>query len=561
MFTMNFKIDSKHRTLWHILFFVTLLCGETFLFLHMTSLHHAWIFPRWNDQVQYLTEGYMGYEEVRQHGLLQGIWSSMVKPSPQGMLYAPFSVILFSIFGPFRIVALSLNLLALLCLQVALLVALKQISRSWSLVWLGLGLLLCSDTFVSPLAGSGVDYRLDWMASCAFGVTLSIALLTNGMRTRGWSIAFGLATGLTILLRMITATYFAGIYLSMTAWLLLGLRHEATRSQSLHRLGYLAMAALIATMITLPFIWLNRDWLYSYYWVGHITGAEGNVRADNLGPVRSFQIITEILASRHLQALFLYVWGIIVAVPLLALTIRRARVLSGHLSLPSLGPAFACTLFFFTIPFIILSLHKQKSPVVESVLLPSVTLFGLLLVDFFTRPLTRQWRQWIISSLAVLAMAGGLWHFSSALIRQPHSDDFTADAQKVNALADYLYDTSRAAGLVSPRISVDHITESIDGTVMRVICYERHGTWVPFIMTLPMGITEEPEGKIMAKLAESDFVFLTDHMDGDGNWPYDRQMRRLYPTLLTWSQEHLKKVKQFDLLGRQMTLYQRREIP
>jgi hypothetical protein len=115
-------------------------------------------------------------------------------------------------------------------------------------------------------------------------------------------------------------------------------------------------------------------------------------------------------------------------------------------------------------------------------------------------------------------------------------------------------------GIAQPRVAVDRITDYFDGQILRVVCYERHQVWVPFIMELPTGLTAASESVLMGNLANSDFVFATE--DGPtGPWPYDREMLVLRPKLLAWCDAHLRLVERFTVFGQHMALYQRRDIP
>jgi len=100
------------------------------------------------------------------------------------------------------------------------------------------------------------------------------------------------------------------------------------------------------------------------------------------------------------------------------------------------------------------------------------------------------------------------------------------------------------------------VTDCLDGQVLRVICYERKHVWVPFIMTLPTGITEAPESLLMERLANSDFIFLTEAGPSPG-WPDDRQMRALLPRTQAWCAANLQRVERFSIFGKQMVLYRR----
>ena len=60
---------------------------------------------------------------------------------------------------------------------------------------------------------------------------------------------------------------------------------------------------------------------------------------------------------------------------------------------------------------------------------------------------------------------------------------------------------------------------------------------------------------------ETDRTRYSDAMPGNGHWPYDKQMRRLYPELKTWCDGHLHPVGTYSLFGREMTLYERLTHP
>ena len=245
---------------------------------------------------------------------------------------------------------------------------------------------------------------------------------------------------------------------------------------------------------------------------------------------------------------------------------RRHRAPEPGLPPPSGWPGLAVGLgaIFLLSPAIILILHGEKSPAVDGIMAPGAiaVLLGAwaALLDYVRPYLAPVAAARLTGSLAALALLWGGGYYAARQLSHPYSAEFVADAAKVNALADGIFLRSRAAGLGTPRVAVDEVTDCLDGQVLRVICYERHRVWVPFLMMLPTGIEEEPEPVLMAHLAQSDFVFLT--LDGPiGPWPYDREMRRLLPRTQAWCDAHLQPVDRFSLFGQRMVLYQRREIP
>ena len=115
---------------------------------------------------------------------------------------------------------------------------------------------------------------------------------------------------------------------------------------------------------------------------------------------------------------------------------------------------------------------------------------------------------------------------------------------------------SKAAGLDSPRIAVDQVTDSMDAQVLRVICYERQHVWETFLMMLPTGIAAEKEDLLMQRIADSDFVIL--HADSsDGIYPFDHEMTQMLPRTTAWCKKNLTMIERFTLFGRTWVLYVR----
>src|SRR2546430_14763958 len=193
---------------------------EFLLFDKVGAHHHTRIFPRWNDQIQYLTECYTGYEIARAQGFLHGLWLALINPAAQGTLHDFFAIIAFSLFGASRSAALSLNMLVFIAWQFTLFRLLSEQTRSAALGWAALGLTLCLRTPWAGGPGSAIDFRLDWMAACAFGIALVAAIKTDRFRSPGWSAVFGAAVAYALLTRFLTGTYFFLIYLIFFGWTL-----------------------------------------------------------------------------------------------------------------------------------------------------------------------------------------------------------------------------------------------------------------------------------------------------------------------------------------------------
>jgi hypothetical protein len=548
---------GERRTGWATCLLLAAWMGAEFLLFDRIGAHwHTGIYPRWNDQIQYLTEAYTGYEYLLAHGFWAGMWQTLTHPAAQGTLDDCYAVLLFRVAGPSRSAALAVNMLAFLAWQGALFFAVARGTGSRRLAWVSTGLLLSLCGPWSATSGSAVDFRLDHLAMCTLGVALAAALLTDRFRATGWSLAFGVASGVTLSTRFLTGPYFILLLGFGVAW-------TATAPQRRRRLRNLALAALVAFALAAPLVWLNRIWVYNYYWIGHFFGPESAIRNPHLNLTQSLVFVAGHLSSDHLGPVFWILAGTLsLALAIPSLGRRRPESVPAATDWPAQAAALGAA--FLLAPGLVLTLHNQKSPIVESIMAPGLVVLVLAAGAFFlarVHPrLTERAVARLTAALAALALTVGGGYFFVRQVQRPLSTQFIADARKVNALADAIFQSSRAAGLAAPRVGVDEVTDCLDGQVLRVICYERHRVWVPFVMTLPTGIGEEKESVLFEHLAQSDFVFLTE-AGPVGGWPYDREMHTLLPKTWAWCDAHLHPVDHFTLFGQRMVLYQRHEIP
>ncbi len=550
---MTSRIENK-LSAWMWVVAGLLMLGEFLLFDVMTSRHHANLYPRWNDQIQYLTESYTAYQQLQDHGLSTALQFTLKKTALQGTLHDFFAVLIFWVTGSAsRSAALSLNMLVFLAWQIAFLAVIPRVTGSRTLAWLGFSLLLCLAWPWSGEAGSAVDFRLDHGAMCLMGITSTLALLTKGFRATKWAIALGAAIGFTLLERFLTGAYFAAIFVASAIWISGG-------DQRGLRWRNLSLAGLTATLIALPIFWLNRTAIYTYYWVGHVSGAEGAARFRGLDLWHSLQFVFGHLGDMILGSYFGWTIAAFTAA-LLLLTLLYRRQADRHSQRDWLFLGLA----FLLMPAAVLTMHRQKSEFVLGVLAPGLVLLVLWAwaalwqrIDFSPASYGRRFAP-LLLALAALGTGGN--YFYQRQLWQPHNEEFLASARKVNQIADHIYNSTRSAGLAYPNIAVDQVIDFFDAQILQVICYERHKTKVPFVIQLPNSILADKDEVMLYRLRLCDFVLLTEEMPGSGYWPYDQQMRRLYPELKSWCMSQLKLVETFTVFGRRMSLYQRPNLP
>ncbi|PTX92600.1 hypothetical protein [Opitutus sp. ER46] len=546
-----------------VLGLLLLVALEFVLFDQFGSRRVTSIYPRWNDQILYLSEAYSGYELSRTDGLAPALWHTLTNLSAQGTLHDFFAVLAFQVVGPSRSAALALNFLALALWQAALFYAIYRRSGTPALAFLFAMLPLALHGPWENIPGSAYDFRLDHLGMCGFGISAALGLLTEGLRVRRWCVAFGVAVGLTLLTRFITGTYFVLIFTALFIW-------AALAGDRRQRLVNVLLAAGTAAVIAVPIFWLNREWVWNYYYVGHYVGPESAIRNQNFGLQRSLEFILNALSQRHLGSFFAKLAAVIVFVlPVLRLfagkTAANSAPASAH-DTPDpfrrVVDIFVLGLVFLLSPLLVLTLHPQKSDVVLGVLVPGLILL-LAGIAVAVGSEVERWRPGARRALALVAALGvfsTLGYFAQRQLRAIEQPATTANAREVNAIADYIITTGDAAKLPTIRVAVDNITDAFDAQVLRVICYERRHVWRNFDMRLPTGIAAPEDALVRQRVADSDFVFLTDDAVPPGPYPFDHKLASLRPELRAWCEAHLRRVKTLTFNGATVTLYERPDL-
>jgi len=523
------------------------LALEWVLFQAQVGIHYAWIHPRWFDQDQYLRDAYCAFEHARSGGFLEGLRSALDRVSAQGALHGAYALPLFEVAGPGRAAALAVNLAAFVLLQAVTFVAVRRVSGGYALGWAAIGLLAAYQLPWSGEAGSAADFRLDWMAACLYGVALGVAVLGDGLRSMRAALILGAAVGLVLLTRYLTAVYFVLIFAGWFVWLL-------TRRESLGRAARLALAGLVAAIISGWAFWRTRHQIYDYYWMGHFGGPESALRNSHLSLASSLGWVLSESVGKQLGL----VAGALAAGAAVALKVASGRgsqgeaprdVRGGHAASP-----WVPVLLFLAAPAGVLFLHPDKAAQpLEIVAAPLAWVIILLWVR-----LARRVEGPVLARIAAGVAALGLAYYGYAQFRDPVPPALQAQYRDENALGDYLFYRSEEAGIFHPRVAVTWVLDGIGADPFELMGWERHGRWLRFVASLPTGLLAAPEGVIRKRLSESDFVCLVTRADVE--WPSDKQMQALLPEMRRWCDANLRQVGTLDEAEFSAIIYERRTL-
>lgn len=521
--------------------------AQSLLFIGVTRHHYAWSYPRGYDQLQYLGEAYGGFERARQQGFAEGAWLTLTHVSAQGSLHGFLALLVFEVAGPSRTAALTVNLLGFLLWQAATFLAVRRLTGSFSMAWAAVGLLAAFFFPWSASAGSAVDFRLDWMAACAYGVALAAGVAANGFRSTRWAALFGAAVGIVMLTRFLTAVYFGLVFLILFAGLF-------TQPGRLKRCVRLILSGAVALGIAAPAIWRSRHLLYDYYWLDHFAGPARALNDSHFGAIASLRWLLSQLVFGQVG----------LAALLLGLGAAGALLALGHFSRASSGapgpPARAAdgagwfASAFFAAPALVLLLHPIKAPQTLCILLPGVLWFTVLAWIRCARRVGPKARAAVCGSVAAL----GALVFVGFETNTRDADRRAPDDRTINALSDYVFFRAEEAGLSQPRVAVTWLLESLSAESFQLLGYERHQRYVPFTATLPTGLFATDEANIGHGLGDSDFVCLVTR--AQAFWPFDRQMAERLPQTRAWCDAHLNHVGNLDTDAFEASIYERRTL-
>lgn len=529
------------------IYFLAIICALEILIFYYPVINYISLFhPRFNDQIQYLSESYLTYEAYKNSGFFGGVWYGITNAAYQGLFHDLYAFFFMTIFGANRSSALIVNIIFFIGWQASTFFVIHSIYKSNLLaIFAAMFLLAIAGIWNLDRAGSIFDYRLDHMAMCLMGITSMLQLKTDLFNNRKWSIIFGVLVGFTILTRILTSIYFLLIFICFFFYLICNKDFDKKRA-----IKNIILSGITAFLIAAPLILFNIKGIYEYYIVGHFTGVESTIRNSGLTFLQKlkYEYVEGVIGFQG--SAFYKVLGVC----LLTLVFSYRGLVA---QLEKSKNLFIGGGIFMLCPMIILALEKQVSFVVLSILTPGLILliFSLLMPILYSFEL--RYKKISILFLSLLSIVCFSLFTSNCFNYKisPRANQEIGDVKKFDQIISQIYGLSLLKEEGNLKIGSDRITDFIDAQVIRVVMYEKKGRWFDFGMTLPTGIFEEKDGRILSMLSESDIFFLTDPSFNYPAFPYDKQMIRMYPQIKEYCDTHFVEVAKFQVQGRGLTMY------
>jgi hypothetical protein len=529
---------------------LSLIALEALLAYNFYRREIAWYPPLNYDQAVYLSESYHLEERVLKKGFGE-VWRAFwIKGHGTG-LALPIEGALSGLFiGGARLPQLLILFVAFCALQ---LVAFGTGCAVWKARAYGytvLGLILCQTT---PWlwAGGLFDFRIDFVAYCLYGIWVCAILRSNLFLKRNWAIVSGLVGGFLVLNRFLTVVYLIGVaggFAGVCVATALIWRASVELSRRMwSRLRNLLISVGALAIVVMPVLMINRDAIISYYVVGHATGNEKFIRAEELGLknlIDHLRFYPDAILTYHLGSTFLWASLIAIAGGLISRLIDRQNATAVK------GPSQYNETFLLQVIFLlgailgpvaVLTADVAKSYIVGGIVgVPA----ALLVVAIAARALAvlretepAPVRKFVVvCSIAIFTL--GVWNVISHLTR--HMPEFSQrrDLRRLTELNKWLVNFASDQQWQAPAISFDVISGWLNSGTITTAGFEQLGELVEFHPLLGDGIMGVDRAEALYRLENSDFVVLTT-LPKAGVYPFFERVAHYWEDLKAWADKHM----------------------
>lgn len=542
------------------------------LFRQFALREVVWSYPTYRDQDTYLFESYIAYQDILDlgfgRGLKQaiGIWrppstrntpgtvSLPVRPrerrdylpggDPQGAMLPLQATLLYCFAGPGRLTALSLNFFYFALLQIILVGTVRWLSGLWSMAFIALGLLFLAAT---PFffAGGLFDFRLDFITFCLYGVFVCLVVRSALFADWRWSAAAGACGALLFMFRFFTVIYLGGLMAATVAFLWWRLRRSRPggRPAAAMRLRNAWIACGIIALVALPVLAQRARSIKAYYFAGHITGPEKQMRAEEQGTEDEWSALwyypRELAASHAGRDLLVWSGWVLAASAVAGLVRRRTYGCGVAPSKRSyIGWFVAASLL---VPLAALTADPAKSPVVADVMVGplvwAVLLLAIFLTDAYRGVAQPLWMRLGLAILAVILLARGTLAQVNHYVHRGPASRHSAEIASLLNLSDQIAKDCNEMGWTAPTFATDATSDALNFRVFEVLTFERHGqildAWEE-LSESPMASAPAPPE---AKLRFADFVVDIESsapQSGTFEYPFDQSARKIRPQILAY---------------------------
>jgi hypothetical protein len=315
-------------------------------------------------------------------------------------------------------------------------------------------------------------------------------------------------------------------------------------------------------------LWYNKDAIYSYYVIGHITGPEPQIRAQQMNvfsTLESLLYYPKSVLYNHV-GMVLFITAIISLIVTVSLTFTRADF--NQRAIKSVDFDITWALFFILICIVViyavLTIDVSKSPTVGNILVHPL-LWMIMLAIFKISERKGRYRSHSLpargmSVVAAVCLLVGIYVQIDRLGRHDRLTRQRSEIEQIQQLQELVFRYSTQLNLRNPTVSIDRVVDYFNYAVLKAASYERHGVLLNATPGLG-GILSIQESEAIKQIQKSDFVVLTtpDHPE-KLVYPFDIDMQTMHPKIVEVCNNSLILLQHFRFLEQDVVLYVRPRV-
>ena len=539
-----------------IIFLASLIVLEFLLFRAYALREILPYYPTNSDQTLYLYKSYAMFEMILNQGLRKAIL--MGPDMANSSLFTYQAAIFFLLTGATRFSALCLNFIYFAGLQLFGFYVIKTLTNRYSLAIIFIGfILMLKTTFL--FAGGLMDFRIDFMAMCLYGIYAASILKSEIFFNRKWVVVAAIIAVFAILMRYILAPYIALTLFIIFIRFLFSYRAESRRIVNMF------LFSAINVIIVAPFLWLNHVNINSYYVAKQLLGSEKYVRAavqgvhnlkENLLYYPHSIVVYHLGLSTIITAIFFGVLLLLVrkfAKNKTAVSASTQTRKTENFSVLFLGLSIL-------VPVIVLTADISKSPVVAGVIdIPALLFFVYIyyLISDVKQNQSSPFSKLLMVFASLSFLIGGAT-FASAL--GSHSYLYSRDNPKtISKMYMSIGNYAHSVQWQELHLGVDHVTEYLADKLVTVIYYDKTGTFITVSGDrFGADITSITKSDALAALNSSD-VYITNLSSYPASptdiYPYNIDMNKYRPELQQVAAQNMLNLGDFYFYNSHFRVY------
>lgn len=568
----SFKISNKKDTVWWLIF-AGLIIFEYLLFRSYVLREIAPYYPTNSDQTIVLSNSYLLFESILNTGFFESFknlytllnlhWNTGIT-----VIFPGQAAIFFLLFGASRLSALSINFIYFIVLQLVGAKTIKSLSsNNYYLPFLFVGLLL---TTLSPLQDPGglVDFRLDFIAFCLYGIFAISALKSQIFLDRKWSIIAMLLAVTTISVRLITLTYIIPI---LSVWLIyLILYRLHTPKKELTSIIKTQINNILISLggivsICVLFIYLLRKNIYNYYIIGHLTGNEKYVRSQIEGingTISNLLYYPKSLIFHHLGTITITLFVILLSLLFFTFLITKKPTKNKNQQLLFFKQKIFFLFNCIFIPIIILTTDLSKSPIVGGiVVVPLLLAITIIVLFLYQNSVNVIFKKISLITFTIISLLFGLSNYLNHFGRHNQAY-FRQNTLKLTKMYCDIGNYAIKKHWGSFSMMVDQVNDYLNDGALKTIYYEKTGVFLNVSGTpkLSTDITNIEKAK---RQLNKNYIFITnlDRYKQELPYPYNVSISPLRSQLKQYAKKKFIVLGDYPLTGYRFRVYVKPTLP